>query len=110
MKVRLLRVDPGVPRSTIVLREFPAVIGRGPEAEVRLHDRWASRNHCRLDQVDGVPVVRDLQSRNGTLVNGARVIEAPLLPGDRLTVGLTSFEVQYKPSRKRALAGCDVCR
>jgi pSer/pThr/pTyr-binding forkhead associated (FHA) protein len=41
-------------------------------------------------------VVRDLDSRNGTTVNGQYIKEAHLLPGDRLRVGLTSFKVWYK--------------
>jgi pSer/pThr/pTyr-binding forkhead associated (FHA) protein len=49
-------------------------------------------------------LVRDLDSKNGTAVNGQYVREAHLLPGDRLTIGLTSFQVQYNRHRNKLLA------
>jgi pSer/pThr/pTyr-binding forkhead associated (FHA) protein len=55
-------------------------------------------------------LVRDLDSKNGTAVNGQYVKEAHLLPGDRLTVGLTSFQVQYKRSPSRSSASVAVGR
>ena len=63
-----------------------------------------SRVHCEISEIDGILLVRDLDSHNGTLVNGEHIKEAHLLPGDRLTVGLTSFEVQYERSPDRSLA------
>jgi len=102
MKVKLVPLDPAVPKSTIVLKGLPAVIGRCTEANIQLNDRWVSRQHCRLDEIEGLLVVQDLKSRNGTLVNGAPVAESPVMPGDRLTVGLSSFQVQYRHGRTRA--------
>lgn len=75
---------------------LPLVIGRSAEADIRVNDRWASRRHCELDQVDGALIVRDVGSRNGTLVNRVAVPQAPLYPGDSLTVGLSTFEVSYE--------------
>ena len=49
-------------------------------------------------------MVRDLESRNGTLVNGNHITESPLMPGDKLTVGMSSFEAQYRLDKKRSLA------
>jgi pSer/pThr/pTyr-binding forkhead associated (FHA) protein len=58
------------------------------------------RGHrLRRHQVHGIGGVlgeRDLDSSNGTLVNGHYITEAHLMPGDRLTVGLTRFEVRYE--------------
>ena len=105
MKVKLVSLTPGEPRAQVVIKKLPAVLGRNPEADVRLDDRWVSRVHTEISEINGTLVVRDLDSRNGTLVNGQYIKEAHLLPGDRLTVGLTSFEVQYKrrPNRSSAL-------
>ena len=104
MKVKLLSLSPGAPRVRIVVNKLPAVLGRNPDADVRLDDFWASRVHCEISEIGGTLLVRDLDSRNGTLVNGQYIKEAHLFPDDRLTVGLTSFEVHYQRSRKNLLA------
>lgn len=104
MKARLVSADPGVARHDISLTEFPVVIGRSAEADLRLSDCWVSRRHCEIDVVGDTLVVRDLNSRHGTFVNGRSVREVHLLPGDRLTVGLTSLLAEYKrisPPRAR---------
>ena len=105
MKIRLTSLDPATSQPPIVIRRVPVIIGRSPAADVHVRDCWASRRHCELDELDGVPVVRDLNSTHGTFVNGESVSEAHLLPGDRLTVGVSSFEVQYQPGRAAVMAG-----
>jgi pSer/pThr/pTyr-binding forkhead associated (FHA) protein len=104
MKITLINLCPGVQETRIVVDELPAVIGRGADADVRLIDCWASRVHCELSILDGTLVVRDLESRNGTLVNGEQITEAHLLPDDRLGVGITSMQVKYKRARIRVSA------
>lgn len=96
MKARLVSDSPLTPELQVVLDKLPVVVGRGSEVDVRLEDRWVSRIHCRIEEIDRTLVVRDLQSRNGTLVNGRYIQEARLLPGDRLAIGLNRFQVQYK--------------
>ncbi len=96
MKVLLTGLPPLVPMVQISLDKLPAVFGRNPDSDVRLGDRWTSRRHCEISEINGTLVVRDLDSCNGTLVNGQHITEAHLMPGDRLTVGLTSFDVRYK--------------
>ena len=73
---------------------YPLLIGRGPEADVQLNDRWVSRRHCEVDCRHGRVVVRDLDSRHGTMVNGALTTECLLMPGDCLTVGITTFRLE----------------
>jgi len=101
MRVKLVTHSPWTPRRRIVVKSFPAMIGRGADAEVHVDDRWASRRHCQIDEVDGTLVVRDVGSRHGTFVNGESVRSAHLMPGDRLTIGATSFEVLYRRSAGR---------
>jgi pSer/pThr/pTyr-binding forkhead associated (FHA) protein len=108
MKAKLIGLDNYGPKTQIVLERLPVVIGRNPEADVRLDDRWVSRVHSEISEINGTLVVRDLDSRNGTLVNGQYIKEAHLPSGDRLTVGLTSFEVQYKRSANRSSASVAV--
>ncbi len=90
---RLIAKDPLVSAREIELLEFPIRIGRGSEADVRMGDRWVSREHCEIDCVDGVLVVRDLGSKHGTFVNGRAVLEAELRPGDLLNIGISRFVV-----------------
>jgi pSer/pThr/pTyr-binding forkhead associated (FHA) protein len=102
MKPRLFGLDPGVPLRKITLQSLPAVVGRSHDADVRVVDSWISRRHCEISEMDGMLVVRDLESTNGTLINGEHIQEALLLPGDRLTVGITSFRVQYKRAASKS--------
>jgi pSer/pThr/pTyr-binding forkhead associated (FHA) protein len=47
-------------------------------------------------QLGGVLVARDLDSTNGTYVNGFRISESHLMPGDKLTMGKRTFMVYYE--------------
>jgi len=101
MKATLVNTDVSMAKRRIGLDRLPATIGRGSHADVRLVDRCASRVHCEISELNGTLVVRDLESRNGTFVNGQCVEESLLLPGDRLTVGSSRFEVQYERRKRR---------
>ncbi len=74
-------------------REVPLVIGenllgREPEARVRLGSSLASRRHARIVVAGGGAVVEDLGSKNGTYVEGHRLAGArPLAPGDHIAIG-----------------------
>jgi pSer/pThr/pTyr-binding forkhead associated (FHA) protein len=72
-----------------------ATIGRGTTADVVIPDRAVSRIHASV-RVDGqTVVVEDLDSSNGTLVNGEPIVAARrLAPGDVVTVGSTDLEVR----------------
>ena len=61
-------------------------IGRGPTNVVVLHDQGVSRHHARLEFVNGSWFITDLQSSNGTFVNGARVTLQALRPGDQIQI------------------------
>ena len=63
-------------------------IGRATGADFIVDAALISRVHCRLTALaDGGLEVRDLESTNGTFVNGERIETARLAPGDRLQVG-----------------------
>jgi len=70
-------------------------IGRATQADFIVEAALVSRVHCRLtaSKDDGL-VVEDLDSTNGTLVNGEPVERALLKNGDRLTVGRLELVVQ----------------
>ena len=69
------------------------LIGRNPTTDITLLDDGISREHVLilLDETDGTHVIEDLQSTNGTKVNGKRIRSAVLQPGDEITIGHTSF-------------------
>ena len=100
MNVRL-RVVQGRPMGkTIYFPPGEYVIGRGDECHVRPNSTWVSRQHCLLRvKVEGV-FLRDLGSRNGTLVNGARLLEeCSLNHGDELHIGPLVFRVLLEEAR-----------
>jgi pSer/pThr/pTyr-binding forkhead associated (FHA) protein len=63
------------------------VLGRSQGAHLRLGDPDTSRRHAEIACAPGHFVVRDLGSTNGTWVNGKRVPEHTLKPGDRIEIG-----------------------
>lgn len=73
------------------LGEKPLVLGRGLEADVRVEDDEVSRCHCAI-WVEGEKfLIKDLRSRNGTLVNGKKIVEGELKPHDRVRIGHCEF-------------------
>ena len=69
--------------------------GRGAECHVRPNSDWVSRQHCLLRVTGDGAWLRDLASRNGTLVNGELVTgERRLEKGDQIQVGPLVFEVR----------------
>jgi hypothetical protein len=68
------------------------VIGRALACEITIEDSYASGRHARLYDRDGHVYVEDLNSTNGTYVNGARLTTQQLLhPGDMLRIGDTEL-------------------
>jgi predicted component of type VI protein secretion system len=73
----------------------PLRIGRGPDAGLQLGDPQVSRAHAEVVPDQGGAVVIDLDSSNGTFVNGQQLFSpARLDPGDHLLVGSTVFELR----------------
>ena len=62
-------------------------VGRAPRADFVLNAGMVSRIHCRISAGAAELEVQDLDSTNGTFVNGTRVARAQLKDGDRLGVG-----------------------
>jgi pSer/pThr/pTyr-binding forkhead associated (FHA) protein len=62
-------------------------LGRSSSCELRLHDVDTSRRHAEIVCEAGDCTIRDLESTNGTFVNGERVETHKLEPGDRIQIG-----------------------
>ena len=74
--------------ATVELTEDVVTIGRAMECHVRINDAMASRIHCQIEREGESYKLVDLESQNGTRVNGRRVNIASYLTrvGDRVTV------------------------
>jgi pSer/pThr/pTyr-binding forkhead associated (FHA) protein len=88
----MLRGD-GERRSFSIVRDV-TVIGRREDCDFRIPLGDISRKHCRLVKQNGVLMIQDLGSSNGTFINNKRIQEAELSPGDSLQLGGVSFVVQ----------------
>jgi DNA-binding NtrC family response regulator len=85
---------------TFVPRTDCVVIGSHPSADLVLRDPSVSRFHCEITGGDR-PCVRDLGSRNGTVVNGVTVAQAPLTDGAVLTLGGTKLRFERSGTEAR---------
>ncbi len=99
---------PGIGRDHAVGTE--CVIGRAPDVDFSLEDPNASRRHGRVLAEGDAYVIEDLGSRNGTYVNGERVVQRQgLRDGDVVRIGGTEFMFRQKgllesPARQRPAA------
>ena len=78
------------------LTDDETLIGRNPTTNITLLDEGISREHAVVlfDEEDACHVLEDLQSTNGTKVNGKRVRSATLTNGDEIEIGSTCFLYQ----------------
>jgi len=94
----LLRItEPGGRQRSVALDGRTMRIGRAAECEIALDDPQVSRQHARLQSRNGVLLLADVGSTNGTRVNGQRIREVALGVGDRIEVGGTELLVAAEP-------------
>lgn len=75
------------------------LVGRRESCDIVLRFGNVSAHHCELMLEKGYWFIRDLNSRNGTKVNGLRVTAKKRVdPGDRLAIAKHTYEVRYSPS------------
>jgi predicted component of type VI protein secretion system len=99
-----------MPPQLVALTEGPNILldkpilllGRHQECDIQLASRKISRRHCCIAQVNDYLVVRDLCSTNGVRINGVRVTEGCLKPGDELTIGSHRYQVQWNATEAAA--------
>jgi hypothetical protein len=83
--------------SPIPITRDLTVVGRREFCDVQIDHESLSKRHCVIVRTDGLLMVRDLASTNGTKVNGQKVLWAALLPNDRLALGRYKFRVYLGP-------------
>jgi predicted component of type VI protein secretion system len=84
--------DPPVP----IVRDV-TVVGRREFCDVVIPHHSLSKRHCVLVKTDGLLVIRDLATTNGTKVKGQKVRWAALLPDDRVTLGAYKVRIYLGP-------------
>jgi len=80
---------------------LPVTIGRAPESDLVLSDPQVSRKHALIDQDHGQIVLTDLQSSNGTRLDGQTVRRAPLGDGAAIQLGSTTLKIFIERSTQR---------
>jgi len=105
MSVLLRILDGPQAGSSLELREGQRVLlGRGDEADLRVLDSWASRLHCAVAcRPDGV-FVEDLNTKNGTYVNGKQVDKARVADGSLIQLGTTTVQVLVHATQRTVVA------
>jgi pSer/pThr/pTyr-binding forkhead associated (FHA) protein len=101
----------GMPAQLVALTEGPSILldkpilllGRHPECDIQIDSRKVSRRHCCIAQVHDYLVVRDLGSTNGVRINGIRVVEGRIKPGDELTIGSHRYQVHVEGANGAAV-------
>ena len=90
---RLEVLSGGFEGMSYALSDQEIVIGRNPTTDITLLDEGISREHALVLYDEDGPgyVIEDLQSTNGTKVNGKRVRSASLVDGDQIQIGQTLF-------------------
>ena len=84
--------DPAAP-APVVLDRLPFALGRSLDSDHVITDKRVSRDHAVIKEIDGQVCLVDLDSTNGTFVNGQPVRQTVLQPGDTLSLGGYTIKV-----------------
>jgi DNA-binding NtrC family response regulator len=91
-KCKLVVADGPNRGKRLLLNKDVITVGKREDNDLVLTDKTVSRNHLEIKYSQDSLLLRDLESTNGTFVNGTRVKEAYLEPGDLIKVGNTTIE------------------
>jgi pSer/pThr/pTyr-binding forkhead associated (FHA) protein len=102
MRAQLIPLDGSAP---IDITKDLTLVGRKDECDLKIPHKSVSKMHCVLVKTDGLLLLRDLGSTNGTRVNGTRVRRAALLPNDQVSIAHYKFRVYLGPDGPDEAAG-----
>jgi pSer/pThr/pTyr-binding forkhead associated (FHA) protein len=94
MNVNLVRLKKGGTQKVFPLLSASILIGRHRSCNLRIPLDSVSKKHCQLTNDGKIWKIRDLGSHNGTYLNGKKVEEAEVQPGNSLTIGPLTFVIQ----------------
>ena len=106
----------------IPLEREEVILGRALETDVRINDTKVSRQHAQITAVFDTEnnsvnyVLNDLKSRNGTFLNGQKIVQETLQNGDKITIGehifrfdlLDEIDLEYQKQIRRLLSHDDL--
>jgi hypothetical protein len=92
---------PGLKPIKVELDEQQTVLGRGPGCRIQLQLSNVSRLHARVSRLDEEYLLEDLESTNGTFVNGVRIHKCVLRNNDQIQMGDT--KILYVEEKTRQL-------
>ncbi len=99
----LIQTDGDGVQRRVDISSTPFTIGRAPPSDLILNGSMVSRRHCALTERNGVMVLSDLGSTNGTYVDGERIFDpVPLMDGATLGVGPHILRYQRREAREAA--------
>ena len=84
------------PGGAVPIGDKALVIGRSKDCDVPLADGNVSRRHAELGRSEEGFVLRDLDSTNGTMVNGRRIRSATIGAGDEITIGMSTLRIEQR--------------
>lgn len=79
------------PKTGFPISKDSVYVGRNPSSDILLNDDSVSRKHANITHTDGIYTIFDLNSKNGSFVNGQRIQKHILQDGDIITMGNLSF-------------------
>jgi adenylate cyclase len=82
----------------IPLLKKTLLVGRRESCDIVLRFSNVSAHHCQLNLIGGYWYVRDMKSRNGVKINGTRITEKRVDPGDELSIAKHKYQVMYSPA------------
>jgi pSer/pThr/pTyr-binding forkhead associated (FHA) protein len=98
MYVQLTIIDGPARTASVRLKKADTLVGRQKGCDIRIPSNEISRRHCILSAEHGTVVVEDLNSANGTYLNGERISgRQKLKAGDRLRIGTLTFRIDVVP-------------
>src|SRR3954451_11848901 len=100
MRAQLVPLDGG---PSIEIVKDLTLVGRKEDCDLRLDHKSVSKMHSVIVKTDGLLLLRDLGSTNGTRVNGQRVRRAALLPNDQVAFASFKYKVTFGPSEQLAV-------
>lgn len=104
MRVQLVPTDGG---TAIEITKDLMLVGRKDDCDIQLDHKSISKQHCVLVKTDGLLLLRDLGSTNGTRVNGQRVRRAALLPNDHINIASLRYKVKFDGGETAAIGPDD---